>query len=182
MTGEAGPATAPSVASGAAVQAAAVVDGVEIAQVQERWGLGDADGTRPIDDPLDEIGATGFGLGHVADVAQEFANLTLDGARVAIQGFGAVGRHAAREAGPAGDVALALVGGRLAEEPRREAGEGQHLHCGVPFPDRFCRLDAIHARHHHVHQHDIGSNAVTESQGFLAAMRLPHHLNALDLG
>jgi glutamate dehydrogenase (NAD(P)+) len=46
--------------------------------------------------PLDEIGATGFGLGHVADVAQEFADLALDGARVAIQGFGAVGSHAAR--------------------------------------------------------------------------------------
>ncbi len=46
--------------------------------------------------PLDEIGATGFGLGHVADVAQEFAGLTLEGARVVIQGFGAVGSHAAR--------------------------------------------------------------------------------------
>lgn len=46
--------------------------------------------------PLDEIGATGFGLGHVADVAQEFAGFRLDGARVVIQGFGAVGRHAAR--------------------------------------------------------------------------------------
>ncbi len=46
--------------------------------------------------PLDEIGATGFGLGHVADVAQEFAGLSLEGARVVIQGFGAVGSHAAR--------------------------------------------------------------------------------------
>ncbi len=46
--------------------------------------------------PLDEIGATGFGLGHVADVAQEFAGLELEGARVVIQGFGAVGTHAAR--------------------------------------------------------------------------------------
>jgi glutamate dehydrogenase (NAD(P)+) len=46
--------------------------------------------------PLDEIGATGFGLGHVADVAQDFAGLKLDGARVVIQGFGAVGTHAAR--------------------------------------------------------------------------------------
>ena len=45
--------------------------------------------------PLDEIGATGFGLGHVADVAQEYAGLKLDGARVVIQGFGAVGSHAA---------------------------------------------------------------------------------------
>jgi len=46
--------------------------------------------------PLDEIGATGFGLGHVADVAQEFVGLKLHGARVVIQGFGAVGSHAAR--------------------------------------------------------------------------------------
>jgi glutamate dehydrogenase (NAD(P)+) len=46
--------------------------------------------------PLDEIGATGFGLGHVAEVAQEYAGLKLDGARVVIQGFGAVGSHAAR--------------------------------------------------------------------------------------
>ena len=46
--------------------------------------------------PLDEIGATGFGLGHVADVAQEFAGIQLDRARVVIQGFGAVGSHAAR--------------------------------------------------------------------------------------
>lgn len=46
--------------------------------------------------PLDEIGATGFGLGHVADVAQEFAGLELDGARLVIQGFGAVGSNAAR--------------------------------------------------------------------------------------
>ncbi len=46
--------------------------------------------------PLDEIGATGFGLGHVADVAQQYAGVELDGARLVIQGFGAVGRHAAR--------------------------------------------------------------------------------------
>jgi len=46
--------------------------------------------------PLDQIGATGFGLGHVAEVAQEYAGLRLDGARVVIQGFGAVGSHAAR--------------------------------------------------------------------------------------
>lgn len=62
--------------------------------------------------PLDEIGATGFGLGHVADVAQEFANLTLDGARVAIQGFGAVGRHAARFLRRRGAVVVAVADSR----------------------------------------------------------------------
>ena len=46
--------------------------------------------------PLDEIGATGWGLFHAADVAARHLGLELDGARVAIQGFGAVGRHAAR--------------------------------------------------------------------------------------
>ena len=46
--------------------------------------------------PLDVIGATGFGLAIAAEVAEEFAGIRLRGARVAIQGFGAVGRHAAR--------------------------------------------------------------------------------------
>lgn len=46
--------------------------------------------------PLDEIGATGFGLAVAAEVAQDFCDVKLEGARVAIQGFGAVGRHAAR--------------------------------------------------------------------------------------
>jgi glutamate dehydrogenase/leucine dehydrogenase len=45
--------------------------------------------------PLDEIGATGFGLAACADALVEAGRLTLNGARVAIQGFGAVGRHAA---------------------------------------------------------------------------------------
>jgi glutamate dehydrogenase (NAD(P)+) len=46
--------------------------------------------------PLDEIGATGWGLSHAADVAARFSGVTLQGARVVIQGFGAVGKHAAR--------------------------------------------------------------------------------------
>jgi glutamate dehydrogenase (NAD(P)+) len=46
--------------------------------------------------PLDEIGATGWGLSHAAVVAAPYCGLALDGARVAIQGFGAVGTHAAR--------------------------------------------------------------------------------------
>jgi glutamate dehydrogenase (NAD(P)+) len=46
--------------------------------------------------PLDEIGATGWGISHAADVAASRCGLTLKGARVAIQGFGAVGKHAAR--------------------------------------------------------------------------------------
>jgi glutamate dehydrogenase (NAD(P)+) len=46
--------------------------------------------------PLDELGATGFGLAVAADVAAPRAGLDLDGARVAVQGFGSVGVHAAR--------------------------------------------------------------------------------------
>lgn len=46
--------------------------------------------------PLDEIGATGYGLARCAEVAAPFCNLNLAGATVAIEGFGNVGRHAAR--------------------------------------------------------------------------------------
>ena len=46
--------------------------------------------------PLDEIGATGFGLAAAVDVAKGFCGLDLNGARVAVQGFGSVGKHAAR--------------------------------------------------------------------------------------
>ena len=46
--------------------------------------------------PLDEIGATGFGLATCIDIARQFAGLDLKGARVAVQGFGAVGKNAAR--------------------------------------------------------------------------------------
>jgi glutamate dehydrogenase (NAD(P)+) len=46
--------------------------------------------------PLDEIGATGFGLAVAAEAAQGFSGVRLEGARVVVQGFGAVGRHAAR--------------------------------------------------------------------------------------
>jgi glutamate dehydrogenase (NAD(P)+) len=45
--------------------------------------------------PLDEIGATGFGVSVAAEVAQDFCGIDLAGARVAVQGFGAVGKHAA---------------------------------------------------------------------------------------
>ena len=46
--------------------------------------------------PLDEIGATAYGVAAAADVAAPWIGLDLDGARVAVEGFGAVGRHAAR--------------------------------------------------------------------------------------
>jgi len=46
--------------------------------------------------PLDTIGATGFGLSAAIDVAEAFCDIELDGARIAVQGFGSVGAHAAR--------------------------------------------------------------------------------------
>ncbi len=46
--------------------------------------------------PLDEIGATAYGVVASADVAMQKLGKTLKGARVAVQGFGAVGAHAAR--------------------------------------------------------------------------------------
>jgi glutamate dehydrogenase/leucine dehydrogenase len=46
--------------------------------------------------PLDEIGATGLGVAIAAEASEAFCDVRLDGARVAVQGFGAVGYHAAR--------------------------------------------------------------------------------------
>lgn len=46
--------------------------------------------------PLDEIGATGYGLAQCAEVAAPFCKLDLKGATMAIEGFGNVGRPAAR--------------------------------------------------------------------------------------
>ncbi len=46
--------------------------------------------------PLDEIGATGYGLSHCVDVALEFCDFELEGARLVVQGFGSVGKNVAR--------------------------------------------------------------------------------------
>ena len=57
--------------------------------------------------PLDELGATGWGLACAADVAARHAGMELEGARVAVQGFGAVGRHAAAFLAKRGAVLVA---------------------------------------------------------------------------
>ncbi len=62
--------------------------------------------------PLDEIGATGFGLAATIDVASQYIGLNLKGSRVAIQGFGAVGKHAARYLGEKGVVLVAASNSR----------------------------------------------------------------------
>lgn len=46
--------------------------------------------------PLDELGATGFGVSLAAETAADWIGLNLEGARVVIQGYGNVGRPAAR--------------------------------------------------------------------------------------
>lgn len=46
--------------------------------------------------PLDEIGATGLGVAAAAEIAADHIGLDLRGARIAVQGFGAVGLHAAQ--------------------------------------------------------------------------------------
>lgn len=57
--------------------------------------------------PLDEIGATGIGLAAAIDVASADIGLSLRGARVAVQGFGAVGKHAAKALATRGAVLVA---------------------------------------------------------------------------
>jgi len=59
--------------------------------------------------PLDEIGATGWGLSHVVDVALKYCDFELNGARLVIQGFGAVGKHAARFLTAKGAVLVAVA-------------------------------------------------------------------------
>jgi glutamate dehydrogenase/leucine dehydrogenase len=68
--------------------------------------------------PLDEIGATGLGVAVAAEIAARHIGLDLAGARVAIQGFGAVGRSAARFLTERGAriVAVADVSGCLVAE------------------------------------------------------------------
>jgi glutamate dehydrogenase (NAD(P)+) len=62
--------------------------------------------------PLDEIGATGFGVRAAVDVAAEHLGIPIEGARVAVQGFGAVGRHAARFLAERGAILVAAADSR----------------------------------------------------------------------
>lgn len=75
--------------------------------------------------PLDELGATGFGLAACAEVAQEFAGFELSGARVAVQGFGNVGRHVARFLAERGALLVAASDsqGTIAEPGGLDVGE-----------------------------------------------------------
>ena len=57
--------------------------------------------------PMDEIGATGWGLSAATEVASKYAKFSLYGATMVIQGFGSVGQSAARFLGEKG---VKLVG------------------------------------------------------------------------
>lgn len=46
--------------------------------------------------PLDELGATAYGVAVATDVAKDFIKLNLNGARLVVEGFGSVGKHSAR--------------------------------------------------------------------------------------
>ena len=59
--------------------------------------------------PLDEIGATGYGLSVCIDVAKDHCGLDLKDAAVAVQGFGSVGQHAARFLAEAGATLVAAA-------------------------------------------------------------------------
>ena len=62
--------------------------------------------------PLDEIGATGFGLTQVAEVALGYCDFELQGARLVVQGFGAVGKHAAKFLTDQGAVLVGVADSR----------------------------------------------------------------------
>ena len=69
--------------------------------------------------PLDEIGATGYGLSVCIDVAKDHCDLDLKNATVAVQGFGSVGQHAARFLAEAGATLVAAADSRgMLHDPR----------------------------------------------------------------
>jgi glutamate dehydrogenase (NAD(P)+) len=59
--------------------------------------------------PLDEIGATGWGLSHVTDIACQHCDVEINGARVVVQGFGAVGMNVSRFLSDKGATLVAVA-------------------------------------------------------------------------
>lgn len=59
--------------------------------------------------PYDELGVTGFGVAEATDAAAAAIGLPLQGARVAIQGFGAVGQAAALRLRELGALVVAVA-------------------------------------------------------------------------
>lgn len=58
--------------------------------------------------PYDELGVTGYGVAEATDAAARAIDLPVAGARVAIQGFGAVGQAAAERLVELGSVVIAV--------------------------------------------------------------------------
>jgi glutamate dehydrogenase (NAD(P)+)/glutamate dehydrogenase (NADP+) len=80
--------------------------------------------------PLDEIGAPGFGLSICVEVARKFCDLELRDARIVVQGFGSVGRHAARFLTAQGAVVVGvahLIALKNAGKSVMDAVEGDKL-------------------------------------------------------
>lgn len=75
--------------------------------------------------PLDVVGATGYGLAAAIDVAAEHIGMSLAGARVAVQGFGAVGSNVARFLDERGCilVAAADLGGCIVDRHGLDVAE-----------------------------------------------------------
>ncbi|MCC7272702.1 MAG: Glu/Leu/Phe/Val dehydrogenase, partial [Alphaproteobacteria bacterium] len=92
--------------------------------------------------PLDEIGATGWGLLAAVEVAAAAIDLPLAGARLVVQGFGAVGRHAARFLAGKGAVVVA------ASDSRGAIVDPQGLDVAA--------LDALKRAGRPLHDHDRG--------------------------
>jgi glutamate dehydrogenase (NAD(P)+) len=102
--------------------------------------------------PLDEIGATGYGLVAAIDVAREHIGLPLAGARIVVQGFGSVGKHAARCLAEKGAVLIAASGtsGTIAD------ANGLDLAALLALKDAGRRL------HDHPHGRKLGMDAVID--------------------
>lgn len=89
----------------------------------------------------DQLGVTGFGVAEAADAAAAFVGRPLAGARVAVQGYGAVGRAAAArfEALGAIVVAVSTAAGAVHEPTGLDVAELDRAHAehGVTFVQRF---------------------------------------------
>ena len=101
--------------------------------------------------PLDEIGATGWGLRHVTEIALEYCDFELKGARFVVQGFGAVGKNVARFLADEGavlvgaadsDGAIANPDGLDVNELIKLKDAGQYLRA-YPNATRLDRDDVV---------------------------------------
>src|SRR6516165_5604237 len=103
--------------------------------------------------PLDEIGATGFGLAVAIDVARDHIGLPLTGARVVVQGFGSVGKHAARFLAEKGAVLVAAsdTSGTIADEG------------GLDLAALAALKAEGHALHDHPRGRKLGMDAVIDA-------------------